>query len=228
MSSKTRDFGEKLDKYTWWDLRVLGVKLMQTLVWLLGDYNWVAGVKIFQDQENTATKHQSSPDLQVHDDLSLIHIFRVNFDPIDPEGLQKTDRNIMVTSTPQTTPNTPSQPHQGKSLSRPCVETICAARMCVSDLCILYVFKLRPFPAVPCHLLLVVCFVPPGITHDHILAENPAATCSPCRPCQFWWSKRCWGGRGSLSPPAQWSHGTVFPQTGRCTATFASPSMGKI
>lgn len=28
-----------------------------------------------------------SPNLQVHDDLPLVHIFSVNFDPVDPQGL---------------------------------------------------------------------------------------------------------------------------------------------
>lgn len=28
-----------------------------------------------------------SPDLQVHDDLPLIHILWVNLDPVDPKGL---------------------------------------------------------------------------------------------------------------------------------------------
>lgn len=28
-----------------------------------------------------------SPDLQVHDDLPLVHILRVHLDPVDPEGL---------------------------------------------------------------------------------------------------------------------------------------------
>lgn len=28
-----------------------------------------------------------SPDLKVHDDLSFVHVLRVNFDPVDPERL---------------------------------------------------------------------------------------------------------------------------------------------
>lgn len=47
---------------------------------------------------------------------------------------------------------------------------------------------------------------------------------SPCRPYRSWWSRRSWGKGLRPSPLARSSPWRACPQTGRWTATSASPS----
>jgi len=49
---------------------------------------------------------------------------------------------------------------------------------------------------------------------------------SPCRPCRSLWSRRSSDAGWRPSPPARWFLWTACLQTGRWTATSASPSAG--
>lgn len=61
--------------------------------------------------------------------------------------------------------------------------------------------------------------------HIHIIITGLVFS-SPCRPCRSWWSRMSWDEGWRPSPPARWSLWTACPQTGRWTATSASPSEG--
>lgn len=160
---------------------------------------------------------EDSPYLQVHDDLSLVHIFCINLDPVDPQGLHRnTGKHYSCCTTPahqhnndtSTPPQTPTRLPQGWPLSWPRMETIYETSVYVSDVHV-YVHVLTSCDSAE-------------TTHDQ---TERGSLCLLCRSC---WSRRCWGGSWTPSPLARWSHGTVSPQTGRCRATSASLSEGEM
>lgn len=176
-----------------------------------------------------------SPDLQVHNDLPLIHIFCINLDPVDPQGLQNNTTETLwplhhcsppaqhtpPTTVPHTvgTRSTPLLAQRGNYLRN---QHICQrrARMFSS-----HTRAHPPPPAVPpaaSSLFFQRC----NNTWSLLEASRETARCSLSRLCRSCWSRRCWGGSWSPLSPAQQSPAAFSPQIGRCRATSVSLSEG--
>lgn len=134
----------------WEELRISVTKSLHLKFWCIQSimlYQW-----------RTLWRSFDSRYLEVHDDLSLVHIFCVDLDPVDPQGLHRnTKKHYSCCATPvhqhntdtSAPPQTPTRLPQGWPLSWPHMETIYETSVYVSDVHV-YVRVLTSCPDSTC------------------------------------------------------------------------------
>lgn len=174
-----------------------------------------------------------SPDLQVHDDLPLVHILRVHLDPVDPEGLRHKHTEMQWAARQRRPDGPPGAEHELDPPPDPARKLFTQQAHTSEAGRVRFVARCRPPapphptpPAVPPAASAATCwdlFVCISQRCSDTEAAGRRSLSVRCRSC---WSRRCWGASCSPLSPAPPSRGGPSPQTGRCRATSASPSEG--